>query len=241
MPHNIIATIAATITLFASTGAFAHASITASSIANGGNVDVAPTHFNVTFSGPVRLAEVTLTNSAGGPVPVAFQGPIAPAATFAVPLPQLAAGSYIIAFRATGTDGHAVSPQSSFTIGAATTAVPAPMPKMGGMDHSKMGGMAGMNHSGGSMTVTTSIIDGASLSTAPTSMRITFPHAMRLTSARLSVASGETIPVRLPTETTATTTADITFPRLDPDSYSLTWGADAGDHKMSGTVRFAVR
>jgi methionine-rich copper-binding protein CopC len=98
-----------------------------------------------------------------------------------------------------------------------------------------------MKHDGASMRVTTSIADGAVLTTAPTSMRISFPHALRLTSARLSVATGETIPVRMPTGAAPTNTADITFPRLEPDSYTLTWGADAADHTMGGTVRFRVR
>jgi methionine-rich copper-binding protein CopC len=241
MSRNIIGALASTLVLFTSSAAFAHAHITASTIANGGRVASAPASFSVTFSGPVRLATVTLTNATGQQVPLSYRGPATPSATFAVPLPRLAAGTYTMTFRSMGADGHVMAPQTTFTIGGQVARAAPPFPAKGGMDHSKMGGMAGMNHSGSSMTVITSIADGATLTTPPSSMRVTFPHAMRLTSARLSVASGETIPVRLSNAGAATTTADILFPRLDADSYTLTWGADAGDHTMGGTVRFRVR
>jgi methionine-rich copper-binding protein CopC len=142
-----------------------------------------------------------------------------------------------MSFRAMGADGHVMAPQTRFTIGGAPAAAKAPMAPMAPMDHSKMDGMAGMNH----MAITTSIADGAVLTTPPTSMRIQFPHPMRLSRARLNVASGETIPVRVPESLTLVTATDIGFPRLSPDSYVLTWSADAGDHTMSGTVRFRVR
>lgn len=234
MSRTILAPLAASLMLFASSAAFAHAKITATSIADGAAVASAPTSFSVTFNEPVRIGSVTLTNSAGQAVPITYRAGTSPAATFSVPLPRLPAGTYTMTFRSIGADGHAMAPKTSFTIGAAAASAPAR-----GADQSA--GMGGMKHDGASMRVTTSIADGAVLTTAPTSMRINFPHAMRLTSARLSVATGETIPVRLPTGTVPTTTADITFARLEADSYTLTWGADAGDHTMGGTVRFRVR
>jgi methionine-rich copper-binding protein CopC len=246
MKKTYIPCVAAALVLMTSSAAFAHAQIASSSIANGGSVQVAPSSYSVTFSAPVRLASVSLTNSAGQQIPTTFRAGAAPSPTFTVPLPRLAAGTYQLAFRSMGADGHAMASQTRFTIGnapqnSATSTAPAMPSSMQGMDHSKMGGMAGMNHSGGSMQVTTSIADGAVLTTPPTSIRVNFPHAMRLTSARLSVASGETIPLRLPSAAGPTSMAEIPFPRLDADSYVLTWGADAGDHSMSGTVRFRVR
>jgi copper resistance protein C len=233
MTRKIIGTLAATIILFSASEVLAHAHITASSIANGAQVANAPATFGVTFSSPVRLANVTLTNAGGQQVPLAYRGPQSPTATFAVPLPRLTPGTYTMTFRAMGADGHVMAPQTTFTIGAQTArAAPARSP---------MGGMAGMNHSGASMSVTTSIADGATLTTPPTAMRLTFPHPMRLSSARLSVASGETIPVRFPESLTPVTSTEITFSRLEPDTYSLTWGANAGDHTMGGTVHFRVR
>jgi copper resistance protein C len=229
---------AASLALLSSTSAFAHASITNSSIANGGTVATAPSTYGVTFSAPVRLANVMLTTSAGQNVPMSYRGPATPTAQFSIPMPRLAAGSYVMSFRAMGADGHVMAPQTRFTIGGPPSATNAAMPQM---DHNKMGGMTGMNHSGGSMAITTSIADGSVLPTPPTSMRIQFPHPMRLSRARLTVASGETIPVAFPETLTLVTATNINFPRLTPDNYTLTWGADAGDHMMSGTVRFTVR
>jgi copper resistance protein C len=234
MTLKTIATIAASFIVVTSTNALAHASITNSSIANGATVASAPANFGVTFSAPVRLANVTITNSAGQSVPMTYRGPATPSAQFSIPLPRLAAGSYVMSFRAMGGDGHVMAPQTRFTIGAAPAATTP-------MNHSKMGGMTGMNHGGGSMAITTSIADGAVLTTPPTSMRVQFPHPMRLSRARLTVGSGETIPVRFPEALTLVTTTVISFPRLGADSYILTWSADAGDHAMSGTVRFTVR
>jgi copper resistance protein C len=221
MTLKTIAMIAASLIALTSTSAMAHASITNSSIANGASVAASPANFSVTFSAPVRLANVTITNGAGQSVPMNYRGPATPSAQFSIPLPRLAAGSYVMSFRAMGADGHVMAPQTRFTIGASTAAA-APM------NHSKMGGTAGMNHGGSSMVVTTSIADGAVLTTPPTSMRLT-------------VGSGETIPVRFPETLTLVTTTDISFPRLGADNYILTWSADAGDHAMSGTVRFTVR
>lgn len=234
MSRTILAPLAASLMLFASSAALAHAKITATSIGDGAAVASAPTSFSVTFNEPVRMGSVTLTNSAGQAVPITYRAGTSPAATFSVPLPRLPAGTYTMTFRSIGADGHAMAPKTSFTIGAAAASAPA-------RGAGQSAGMGGMKHDGASMRVTTSIADGAVLTTAPTSMRINFPHAMRLTSARLSVATGETIPVRLPTGTAPTNTADITFARLEADSYTLTWGADAGDHTMGGTVRFRVR
>jgi copper resistance protein C len=224
MTLKTIATIAASLLLLTSTSVFAHASITNSSIANGATVASAPANYSVTFSGPVRLANVTITNSAGQSVPMTYRGSAAPSAQFVIPMPRLAAGSYVMSFRAMGSDGHVMAPQTRFTIGAAPAAA-----------------KAGMNHGGGSMAITTSIADGAVLTTPPSSMRVQFPHPMRLSRARLTVGSGETIPVRFPETLTLVTTTNISFPRLGADNYILTWSADAGDHAMSGTVRFTVR
>jgi methionine-rich copper-binding protein CopC len=75
MTLKSIAAIAASLIVLSSTSAFAHASITNSSIANGATVASAPANYGVTFSAPVRLANVIITNGAGQPVPMSFRGP----------------------------------------------------------------------------------------------------------------------------------------------------------------------
>lgn len=235
MRKFLISALIATSCMALSTSAFAHTAITQTSIPNGGSVFASPAAYNVTYGAPVRLATVELKNAAGQVVPLTFRPAPAPAGIFAIPLPRLAAGSYTMAFRAMGGDGHVMNNQTTFTIGAAAAAPAAPPVK---------GGMAGMNHSGGGMggmAVTTSIANGAVLTASPRTITVNFPHAMALTSARLTTASGERVALQIPTSRTPTTSVAITLPRLDADRYSFVWGADAGDHNMSGTVNFQVR
>lgn len=228
----ISALVMASLTLTA-TQALAHAAITGTSIPNGGAVATAPPNYTVNYASPVRLAGVTLTNAAGQPVALNFRAASAPAARFGIALPRLAAGTYTMNLRAMGGDGHVMSNQLTFTIGAAAASAPksAPMGAMPGMDHSSMGGMR----------VTASIADGAVLASSPRNIIIQFPHAMALTSARLTTTSGERVALQVPTSPAPTTSVTIAFPRLEADNYSFVWGANAGDHAMNGTVRFQVR
>ena len=235
MRKFIISTLMATSIFALSTNAFAHTSITRTSIPNNGAVTASPPTYTVTYGAAVRLATVTLVNAAGQSFPLSFRRGGA-ATNFAVPLPRLAAGTYTMSFRAMGSDGHVMNNQTSFTIGAAAAATAQKAATKG-----SMGGMAGMNHSGSSMKVTTSISDGAVLTTPPRNITVQFPHAMALTSARLTTASGERIAIQIPATRTPATSVAIPLPRLDADSYTFMWGADAGDHTMSGTVRFSVR
>lgn len=101
--------------------------------------------------------------------------------------------------------------------------------------------MPGMNHGSGGMSVTTSIADGQIFTTPPRQLAFTFEHPMRLTAVRLTTATGETVPVQVPPQSQGTSRVDVALPILDPDSYTLVWGADAGDHRMNGTIRFRVR
>ena len=222
-----------------STSAFAHTSITRTSIPNNGAMTASPPTYTVTYGAAVRLATVTLVNAAGQSIPLTFRRGGAHT-NFIVPLPRLAAGTYTMSFRSMGGDGHVMNNQTNFTIGTAgAIATPKAIPK--GAMGSMMAGMAGMNHSGSSMKVTTSIADGAVLTTPPRNITVQFPHAMALTSARLTTASGERIALQIPATRTPATSVAIPLPRLDADSYTFMWGADAGDHNMSGTVRFSVR
>lgn len=228
------ATLATCLVLLASNVA-AHTAITATSIPNGGTIAASPPAYTVTYGAPVRLASVTLVNGAGQNMPLAFARGGADT-SFAVPFPHLGAGSYTMTFRAMGGDGHVMNNQTTFSIGPPSAAIaPKAVPK------GPMGGMAGMNHSGHTMTVTTSIADGAVLATSPRTINVQFPHPMALTSARLTTASGERVAIQIPSTRSLVTSVTVPLPRLDADSYTFTWGADAGDHNMSGTVRFSIR
>jgi methionine-rich copper-binding protein CopC len=101
----------------------------------------------------------------------------------------------------------------------------------------------GAHHGGhqASMEMRPSIAEGAVLTTRPDKIDISFTPAMRLIAARLTTATGETIPVRFDAAAPATALATIRFASLAPDSYTFTYTSDMGDHTMSGRVRFTVR
>lgn len=91
------------------------------------------------------------------------------------------------------------------------------------------------------MEMRPSILDGAVLTAAPDRVDFTFTPAMRLIAAQLTTATGEIIPVQFDAEAPEATTATVRFAPLAPDSYTLTYTADMGDHTMPGRVRFTVR
>lgn len=89
------------------------------------------------------------------------------------------------------------------------------------------------------MSVKTSIADREILTGAVSSIKLAFGHEMRLTGVTLSTLTGETIPVEFDSKSFSERTS-VTFETLQADDYAFTWRADAGDHEMSGTVRFTV-
>lgn len=91
------------------------------------------------------------------------------------------------------------------------------------------------------MEMRPSIAEGAVLTTRPDRVDFTFTPAMRLIAARLTTQTGELIPVEFDAAAPAATTATVRFAPLSPDSYTLTYTADMGDHTMPGRVGFTVR
>ena len=90
------------------------------------------------------------------------------------------------------------------------------------------------------MEISTSIVNGANVTTRPQQIDFTFTPAMRLASVRLTTTTGETIPVQFDANAAPATTATARFTALAPDSYTLDYSVDALDHLMSGRVRFTV-
>lgn len=93
--------------------------------------------------------------------------------------------------------------------------------------------------SGHPMSVTSSIADRDSVSGEVTDLVLKFDHPIRLVGATLSTLAGDRMSVRFD-ENAETSLVTVTFDPLQPDNYAFTWRADAGDHEMSGTVRFTV-
>lgn len=91
------------------------------------------------------------------------------------------------------------------------------------------------------MEIQSSIADGATLATRPDRMDLTFRPAMRLAAARLTNGAGERITVTFTSDAAPSAKATVRFSALDPDHYVFSYTADAGDHMMSGRIRFTVR
>ncbi len=92
-----------------------------------------------------------------------------------------------------------------------------------------------------SMEMRPSITEGAVLTTRPDKVDIAFTPAMRLVEARLTTATGETIPVKFDATAPAAASATVRFAPLAPDGYTFSYTSDVGDHTMSGRIRFTVR
>ena len=94
--------------------ALAHAHLTGSSPADGAQVTAAPTELVLSVSEAAQLTALAIARAGG-----AKQKLTAPAtaqARIRVPLPALAAGDYVVSWRALGADGHLVPGQIHFTL-----------------------------------------------------------------------------------------------------------------------------
>jgi methionine-rich copper-binding protein CopC len=89
------------------------------------------------------------------------------------------------------------------------------------------------------MTVKTSIADRETVTGSVSSIDLTFGHEMRLAGATLSTLTGDKIAVTFDSEMFAKQ-SNVTFETLESGDYTFTWRADAGDHEMSGSLRFTV-
>jgi copper transport protein len=102
--------------------ALAHTELKSTVPADQSTVVAAPEKVELTFSEPVRLTALTIQQGHAekqnlGPLPSEA------AETLAVALPTgLAAGEYIVAWRALSEDTHVVSGEFKFAVGAATDA-----------------------------------------------------------------------------------------------------------------------
>jgi copper transport protein len=104
--------------------AVAHTHLTKSVPADGSTVTVSPPKFVLTFAEPARLTAMSIQKDSApakklAPLPAAAAGEIA------VTAPQLAAGKYVLTWRALSDDGHVMPGKISFTVapsGAPTSA-----------------------------------------------------------------------------------------------------------------------
>lgn len=89
--------------------------------------------------------------------------------------------------------------------------------------------------------IVTTPADNAMLSAAPETFTATFPHAMTLTSLKLTGPATEVVDVEIAAASAPQTTVSAPLPTLAPGSYSAAWTAKGADgHEMNGAVRFMV-
>lgn len=89
--------------------------------------------------------------------------------------------------------------------------------------------------------VTTTPTDNAMLAAPPTAFSVTFPHAMTLTSLRLTGPADQTVDGAVSADAAPATTVSAPLPALASGSWSAAWTAKGADgHEMNGVVRFMV-
>lgn len=105
--------------------ALAHTHLVKAVPADGSTVKVSPPQFILTFAEPARLTALSLQKDAE---PARKIGPLPgiASAQISIPAPQLAAGRYVLSWRAVGDDGHVMPGQVHFTVGASGAATSAP-------------------------------------------------------------------------------------------------------------------
>jgi copper resistance protein C len=112
---NALNTLLAIAAIAASGVASSHSSVYKSVPVNNSTVTVAPQDLSLTFTSAVRLTVLTLQRGDGKPQNL---GPLPKLATksLTVAMPVVAAGSYIVKWRAAGNDGHVMSGKIFFKI-----------------------------------------------------------------------------------------------------------------------------
>lgn len=97
--------------------ALGHTQLSSSIPADDAALAAAPDQLQLTFSEPVTLTAVSIKDSQGSPYDLGAL-PTATQRDFAIPMPALPAGSYVVGWRAVGADTHVVSGEIHFAIAA---------------------------------------------------------------------------------------------------------------------------
>lgn len=118
--------------------ALAHAGLVKSIPAANAMMEAAPPELVLEFDKPIMLMKLTLTDKMKGTaVKLNFTANSKTEKAHKLPLPKLAPGHYIVNWTAMGKDGHNMSGEFAFMIGA-----------MKEMKHDDMKSSSGTNHTG---------------------------------------------------------------------------------------------
>lgn len=89
--------------------AWAHASLSSSTPANGAVLNASPSTLELTFSAPVRLVRVTLQDHTKKDIALTVPSGIKSEAQYSIPLPELTFSHYTVSWVVMGEDGHKMS------------------------------------------------------------------------------------------------------------------------------------
>lgn len=110
-----LSTLLAFVAIAVTGNAHAHAHLQKSEPADQSIVTVAPKHVQLLFAEPVEVTALTLQVTGGTPQKL---GPLssAPSRSWTIALPTLAAGSYVVSWRAVSDDRHVMTGAIHFRV-----------------------------------------------------------------------------------------------------------------------------
>ncbi len=97
--------------------AFAHSALATSAPQNGAQLSETPSEFILKFKAPVQITVTQLTDAAGGGVELRAPDMSEGITEYRAPLPPLAAGAYVLEWRAISDDGHDIGGKIKFSVG----------------------------------------------------------------------------------------------------------------------------
>jgi methionine-rich copper-binding protein CopC len=103
----------------------AHSHLVKAVPADGSTVKASPPNFVLSFAEPVKLTALSLQKNGDAAKKIAPL-PAEPSKEISVPAPQLAAGKYVLSWRAVGDDGHVMPGKVTFTVGRTPASTSAP-------------------------------------------------------------------------------------------------------------------
>jgi copper resistance protein C len=100
----------------AAPAAFAHGGMIETSIHDNAKLAHAPADFKVTFQHESAITSMMLMTADKKPMALGFKPSKALGKEFSIPLPNLAAGSYVLSWKSMAKDGHAMPGAVRFTV-----------------------------------------------------------------------------------------------------------------------------
>ncbi len=110
-----VRTLLAVLLLLASFSVSAHTALKESTPAADATVNVAPTHVDLVFNGPVRLIKFELMGT-GHEMPTKFEPSSEAVAEFRIETPGMHPGEFTVNWAVIGADGHTVTNSFGFVV-----------------------------------------------------------------------------------------------------------------------------